>query len=42
MEDRKELSEILLGNNKPRDFNILIVPYEVYAKERGASWARHM
>ena len=26
----------------PRDFNILIVPYEVYAKERGASWARHM
>ncbi|NLU34392.1 DUF1882 domain-containing protein [Wolinella succinogenes] len=26
----------------PREFNILAIPYEVYAKERGASWARHM
>lgn len=26
----------------PREFNILAIPYDVYAKERGASWARHM
>lgn len=26
----------------PREFNILALPYEVYAKERGSSWARHM
>ncbi len=26
----------------PRDFNILIVPYEVYQKERGSSWSKHM
>jgi len=26
----------------PREFNILAIPYEVYAKERGASWAKHM
>lgn len=26
----------------PPEFNILTVPYEVYAKERGASWAKHM
>lgn len=26
----------------PRDFNILILPYEVYAKERGANWSKHM
>lgn len=26
----------------PREFNILALPYEVFAKERGASWARHM
>ncbi|MFC3846946.1 DUF1882 domain-containing protein [Helicobacter baculiformis] len=26
----------------PPDFNILILPYEVFAKERGASWAKHM
>ena len=26
----------------PPEFNILAVPYEVYAKERGASWAKHM
>ncbi|MGP1561916.1 MAG: DUF1882 domain-containing protein [Helicobacteraceae bacterium] len=26
----------------PPQFNILTLPYEVYAKERGASWSRHM
>ncbi|EIY7349039.1 DUF1882 domain-containing protein, partial [Campylobacter jejuni] len=23
-------------------FNILILPYEVYQKERGSSWSKHM
>ncbi|MEA1917823.1 MAG: DUF1882 domain-containing protein [Campylobacterota bacterium] len=26
----------------PNEYNILNVPYEVYAKERGASWSKHM
>jgi hypothetical protein len=26
----------------PREFNILNLPYKLYEKERGASWARHM
>lgn len=26
----------------PREFNILNLPLKVYAKERGASWAKHM
>ncbi len=26
----------------PREFNILVLPYKVYQKERGASWAKHM
>ncbi len=26
----------------PREFNILNLPMKIYAKERGASWARHM
>ncbi len=26
----------------PREFNILNLPYKVYDKERGASWAKHM
>ena len=26
----------------PREFNILNVPYKVYDKERGASWAKHL
>jgi hypothetical protein len=30
------------NNDIPVEFNILTVPYEVYAKERGASWAKHM
>jgi hypothetical protein len=26
----------------PREFNILAIPYKVYNKERGTSWAKHM
>ena len=26
----------------PREFNILNLPYKVYKKERGSSWAKHM
>ncbi len=26
----------------PPEYNILNIPYEVYAKERGASWSKHM
>jgi hypothetical protein len=26
----------------PPQFNILALPYEVYAKERGASWSKHL
>jgi hypothetical protein len=26
----------------PDEYNILSLPYEVYAKERGASWSKHM
>ncbi len=26
----------------PREYNILALPYEVYQKERGASWSKHM
>jgi len=26
----------------PKEFNILNLPYKVYQKERGASWAKHM
>lgn len=26
----------------PEEYNILNVPYDVYAKERGASWSKHM
>ncbi|PAF47928.1 ABC transporter [Helicobacter sp. 12S02232-10] len=30
------------NDEMPQEFNILVLPYEVYAKERGASWARHL
>ncbi len=26
----------------PREFNILALPYDLYQKERGASWSKHM
>jgi len=30
------------NNDMPEEYNILVLPYEVYAKERGASWSKHM
>lgn len=30
------------NNDIPDEYNILTLPYEVYAKERGASWSKHM
>lgn len=30
------------NDDLPPSYNILSLPYEVYAKERGASWSRHM
>lgn len=30
------------NDEMPPEYNILTIPYEVYAKERGASWAKHM
>jgi hypothetical protein len=30
------------NDDMPDEYNILALPYEVYAKERGASWSRHM
>jgi len=30
------------NNDMPLEYNILTLPYEVYAKERGASWSKHM
>ena len=26
----------------PPEFNILVLPYEIYAKERGTGWSKHM
>ncbi|MDD2567433.1 MAG: DUF1882 domain-containing protein [Thiovulaceae bacterium] len=30
------------NDEMPPEYNILTLPYEVYAKERGASWSKHM
>jgi len=30
------------NDEMPSEYNILALPYEVYAKERGASWSKHM
>lgn len=30
------------NSDTPDEYNILALPYEVYAKERGASWSKHM
>lgn len=30
------------NNDHPDEYNILALPYEVFAKERGASWSKHM
>lgn len=34
--------KIFPSNDMPDEYNILTLPYEVYAKERGASWSKHM
>lgn len=28
--------------NLPKEYNIMCVPYEVFQKERGSSWSKHM
>ncbi len=28
--------------NLPREYNIMILPYDVFKKERGTSWSKHM
>ena len=30
------------NDDMPREYNILTLPYEVFAKERGASWSKHL
>jgi hypothetical protein len=30
------------SSDLPREFNILALPYKVYAKERGTNWSKHM
>ncbi len=30
------------NDDMPNEYNILTLPYEVYSKERGASWSKHM
>ncbi|QSZ41561.1 DUF1882 domain-containing protein [Sulfurimonas aquatica] len=30
------------NSDMPDEYNILTLPYEVYAKERGAAWSKHM
>jgi len=30
------------NNDMPDEYHILTLPYDVYAKERGASWSKHM
>lgn len=30
------------NSDMPDEYNILALPYEVYSKERGASWSKHM
>jgi hypothetical protein len=33
---------IFPNNDMPDEYNILVLPYDVYAKERGAAWSKHM
>ncbi len=30
------------NDTMPPEYNILVLPYDVYQKERGASWSKHM
>ncbi|MBN2781736.1 MAG: DUF1882 domain-containing protein [Campylobacterales bacterium] len=34
--------KIFPNNDMPPEYNILALPYEVFAKERGTSWSKHM
>ncbi|MCQ2633664.1 DUF1882 domain-containing protein [Helicobacter pylori] len=34
--------KVFPSNEWPKEFNILALPYEVFAKERGSSWAKHL
>lgn len=34
--------KVFPNDEVPNNFNILALPYEVFAKERGSAWARHM
>jgi len=34
--------KVFPNSDIPKEFNILNLPYEVYEKERGASWSKHM
>lgn len=34
--------KVFPSDEMPPNFNILALPYEVYEKERGSTWARHM
>lgn len=33
---------VLPSSDIPPSFNILVLPYEVYAKERGSYWSKHL
>lgn len=33
---------VLPSNDLPPNFNILVLPYEVYTKERGSYWSKHL
>ena len=33
---------IFPNSDMPDEYNILTLPYDIYAKERGASWSKHM
>lgn len=34
--------KVFPNDEMPAQFNILALPYEIYAKERGATWAKHL
>lgn len=34
--------KVFPNNDMPPEYNILALPYEVFAKERGTSWSKHM
>ncbi len=34
--------KVFPSSDIPKEFNILVLPYKLYKKERGASWSKHM